>query len=190
MEVDIDVVCPRRPRVQGKSQPLPTPTALEDYGTLQSQLDDAIDREDYSEAAELRDKLKSLKQSCQVEVLEANKKFYEAFQAQSVSKMREIWGKGSHVQCVHPGNTSIATREDVIESWKIIFSDSVSQFAIRTTDVRVWATPSMGYVTCVERLSAEGVAQESRIMATNIYEKQDGKWYIVMHHGSPTAPMG
>lgn len=63
-------------------------------------------------------------------MIEANKKFYEAFQAQSVAKMREVWGKGSHVQCIHPGNTSIATREEVIESWKIIFSDSVARFSV------------------------------------------------------------
>ena len=52
--------------LQTEGEEIPQPTPLEDFDTLQSQLDEAIEKEDYAEAAELRDQLKNLKVSCQV----------------------------------------------------------------------------------------------------------------------------
>jgi translation initiation factor 2A len=48
--------------------------------------------------------------------------------------------------------------------------------------VRHVAGEDMGYVTCVEVIDADD--SFGRICATNVFEKQDGKWVIVMHHGS------
>lgn len=38
------------------------------------------------------------------------------------------------------------------------------------------------YVTCIEIVQAGG--SKGRILATNVFEKQDGVWKIVHHHGS------
>lgn len=42
---------------------------------------------------------------------------------------------------------------------------------------------STAYVTCLELMDAAD--SRGRILATNIFEKQEGKWKLVHHHGSP-----
>lgn len=44
------------------------------------------------------------------------------------------------------------------------------------------AGDDLGYVTCVEVIDTDDSV--GRICATNVFEKQDGKWVITMHHGS------
>ena len=45
------------------------------------------------------------------------------------------------------------------------------------------ALPSrFGYVTCMEIMEAS--ESRGRILATNVFEKQGGKWKIVHHNGS------
>ena len=45
---------------------------------------------------------------------------------------------------------------------------------------------SAGFVTCTEIVDATDTM--GRIVATNVFEKQGGKWKIVHHHGSPAPP--
>lgn len=66
--------------------------------------------------------------------------------------MEGIWGKGDHVQCIHPSSACIAGRESVIESWGLVLSGT--RMKIKLEDVRVFATDTMGYVTCVEVVDA------------------------------------
>lgn len=46
-------------------------------------------------------------------VEEVNERFYRAFQSGSLRDMAAVWGKGEHVQCVHPGAGCIAGRDAV-----------------------------------------------------------------------------
>lgn len=42
---------------------------------------------------------------------------------------------------------------------------------------------SQAFVTCVE--VTESTEGRGRIAATNVFEKQEGKWKMVLHHGGP-----
>lgn len=114
-------------------------------------------------------------------VEEANEMFYSAFRSGSLIDMSRIWGKGEHVQCIHPAAGCISGHEDVLQSWKLILS--TGRMAITLEDVRIYATDTYGYVTCIEVIEASET--QGRIAATNIFEKQKGKWRIIHHHGSP-----
>ena len=94
--------------------------------------------------------------------------------------MSDIWGAGEQVQCIHPGSRCIAGRASVLESWKYVLA--AGRMKISVQDVRIYATESEGFVTCVEVLDADD--SQGRIVATNIFEKQGGKWKIVHHHGT------
>jgi len=111
---------------------------------------------------------------------EANDAFYHAFQTGNLKAMSEIWGTGEHIQCVHPGSACIAGRTSVLESWKLVLG--TGRMSISTQDVRIFATESEGFVTCVEVLDAGD--SQGKVVATNVFEKQGGKWKIVHHHGS------
>ncbi|GAX83475.1 hypothetical protein CEUSTIGMA_g10900.t1 [Chlamydomonas eustigma] len=100
--------------------------------------------------------------------------------------MDAMWGTGQQVQIIHPGSNCIAGREAVMESWKTILAGVRPRaFRIELEGVRIHATESYGFVTCVEIVDADDSA--GRICATNIYEKQDGKWLMVLHQGGPPA---
>ena len=66
----------------------------------------------------------------------------------STDAMRDVWGEGDHVQCIHPGSACVATSDHVAESWKVILGGDGGSFAISLEDVRVTASDSFGVVTC------------------------------------------
>lgn len=150
---------------------------------LMSDLDRAIDDEEYELAASLRDKIQMKRRDNRIAVEEANERFYNAFRDGNVAAMSQIWGSGEHVQCIHPAAECIAGRDDVMASWKIILSSG--RMNIRLEDVRIYTTDTEGYVTLVEVVDTED--SQGRIVATNIFERQQGSWKIVHHHGGPVA---
>lgn len=66
--------------------------------------------------------------------------------------MKAIWGKGDHVQCIHPGGGCIAGHELVLESWRFVLMGGKMKFKLE--DVRIFATDTTGFVTCVEVIDA------------------------------------
>lgn len=99
--------------------------------------------------------------------------------------MSAVWVHTAHVKCVHPGWDLLEGWENVRHSWEAIFANTdYMRFVI--TNVAVHLYGPVAWVTCVENLSdVFGSTQLTRILATNVYEKQDDAWYIVHHHASP-----
>ena len=82
-----------------------------DLARLQTDLEEAVAREDFAAAAGLRDALRRGRESGQSAVLLANSQFYEAFQRRSLPAMEKLWGSGAHVGCLHPGSNILVGRE-------------------------------------------------------------------------------
>jgi len=162
---------------------LSAPTQL-----LDSLMKDAINDEDYGLAAKLRDEIKRRNRDGREMVREANRMFYAAFEDCDFRGMAAIWGDGDHVQCIHPQAGCIAGRADVLASWHAVLG-GVGSFSIRLENVRITLLgEASAYVTCTEIVSARD--NKGRTAATNIFEKQQGRWQIVHHHGSPEpAPL-
>lgn len=155
---------------------------------LESQLSLAIRSEEYERAAKIRDALQQKQSNSRLAVEDANRKFYEAFMSGNIEAMDEVWGHGDHIQVVHPGTNVIAGRELVMESWrKVLKNVRPRAFKIELEDVRVYASEDSAYVTCVELVDADD--SQGRIVATNIFMKQDGRWVLTLHHGSPAPAL-
>ena len=56
--------------------------------------------------------------------------------------MAAIWGKGEHVQCIHPAAGCIVGRTSVMDSWKMILGSG--RMSIQLEDVRISATERCG----------------------------------------------
>jgi ketosteroid isomerase-like protein len=153
---------------------------------LQKLLDQAIDDEDYDTAAQLRDEVQKRRQDGRLAIEEANLTFYNAFQSGNITAMADIIGTGQHVQCIHPLSGCVAGREAVLESWKLVLGSARLKIAIE--DVRIYVEDNNAWLTCIEVI--DGSDSKGRIAATNIFQKQNGKWKIVHHHGSPCPPGG
>ena len=157
--------------------------AIDMIAKLRSELSDAIDEERYARAAEIRDEINTLSESSRVQVMEANAAFYKAFESGSIKAMRNIWGHGNHVRVIHPGAGCIIGRDQVLASWDHVFQ--VGGYQIELADVSLHFLQDVAFVTCVELVDSG--ATVGKVVATNVFERQEGEWRIVHHHGSPTA---
>ncbi len=120
-------------------------------------------------------------------VAQTNRAFYDAVQALQISRMEPMWLPADFIKCIHPGWELLTGWERVMDSWRVIFENTVSiQFELADVDVRVLG--GYGWVTCVEHISDQtGAIGEA--LATNLFEQNpDGRWLMVLHHSSPFVP--
>ena len=68
----------------------------------------------------------------------------------------------------------------------LIFNNTFSM-KFELTEILVQVAGDVAWVICTENItSRQGEAvQESQVLATNLYERIDDRWYIIHHHASP-----
>lgn len=115
----------------------------------------------------------------------ANAAFYDAFEQQDLDAMSRVWKHADDVRCAHPGEAPVKGWAAVQTSWARIF-ESTEFFRVRVADVQVRETDALAVVICLELITAvaNGEAMEGTVAATNVFERVDGAWLLVHHHGS------
>jgi ketosteroid isomerase-like protein len=130
------------------------------------------------------------------EVAEANLAFYGAFEARDLGAMGEVWEQSGRVAVTHPGWPTLRGFEKVLSSWRAIFANTpYIQFFL--TDEEVTVDGDVAWISLYENILQEvpGSGDEgrqpelgdSRVAATNVFCRTDGRWRMVIHHGSPVA---
>jgi ketosteroid isomerase-like protein len=55
--------------------------------------------------------------------------------------------------------------------------------------VRVHVDADTAWVTCAENILSGGARgaeiEDAKVLATNVFRRADGRWRMVLHHGSP-----
>jgi ketosteroid isomerase-like protein len=123
------------------------------------------------------------------EVKRANEEFYQAFQSLTLERMERVWLKADYVKCVHPGWGLLKGYESVMESWGRIF-ENTDRIQFLLTDVDVEVRGTLAWVVLTENLTSDlpdGRSTRGSILATNLFEKRDGTWYVIHHHASAVA---
>jgi ketosteroid isomerase-like protein len=116
------------------------------------------------------------------EVLDANRRFYDAHEARDLDAMVAVWEHGDRVVCVHPGWPILRTWPVVLESWRrILGGPGRNQFIL--TNEAVAIDGDVAWVTLDENLVDTGGT--GTVAATNLYVRTAGRWLLVVHHGSP-----
>ncbi|MGH7228915.1 MAG: nuclear transport factor 2 family protein [Nitrospiraceae bacterium] len=125
------------------------------------------------------------------EVTRANQEFYQAFESLDIGRMDRIWAQQEYVTCIHPGWTLRIGWPAVRDSWVLIFNNTFSM-NFDLTEIQVQVAGDVAWVICTENItSRQGEAtQESRVLATNLYERVGEQWKIIHHHGSPVMGSG
>ena len=120
------------------------------------------------------------------EVTHANEQFYHAFESLDIAAMDQIWAHQEYVTCIHPGWSIRVGWPAVRDSWVIIFNNTFSM-EFHLTELQVQVAEDIAWVICTENITSrvEENAQKSRVIATNLYERIEGSWKIIHHHGSP-----
>ncbi|HZA00164.1 MAG TPA: nuclear transport factor 2 family protein [Acidimicrobiales bacterium] len=117
----------------------------------------------------------------------ANRAFYEAFEARDLDAMSEVWHHDEAVACTHPGWKTLHGWGAVAGSWFALFGGPQHlQFVL--TDERVHLAGDVAWVTVDENLIGEGVGPGGTVAAVNVFRRIDGRWRMVLHHGSPLVP--
>nr|CAB3451313.1 unnamed protein product [Digitaria exilis] len=162
-----------------------TTASTADEDSLRRELETAIKDEDYARAVALRDALRVLQEDGRSAVLAANARFYAAFKDGDLVAMHQAWAKGDHVYVVHPSAGRISGYEMVMQSWEMVCdADYEFPLQIDLQDVEVHVRGDVGYVTCLELVRTKGSSSWGKQVATNVFEKVDGKWFMCAHHAS------
>ena len=119
------------------------------------------------------------------EVIEANARFYQAFEALDIAEMDRVWAHGAHVKCVHPGWPLLTGWEAVRESWDTIFTNT-EEMRFTLSNVSAAVGGDLAWVTCTENILSEvaGRVGVTAILATNLFERDGADWRLIHHHAS------
>jgi ketosteroid isomerase-like protein len=112
------------------------------------------------------------------EVLQANERFYQAFNRKDAGLMDEVWASDQAVSCVHPGWNVLEGRNDVLESWRGILSNP-NQPRIVTGGATVTLFGDLALVVCRELVAG------SPLVATNVFVREHGAWRLLHHQSGP-----
>lgn len=116
----------------------------------------------------------------QAELLLANEAFYEAFAGGDVAAMDALWAEHAAVACVHPGHDVLVGRDVVMRSWRgILAGGGAPGIGCDRPVAAVYG--DAGFVTCHEVLG------DARLVATNVFVRESGRWRMVHHQSGPLA---
>jgi ketosteroid isomerase-like protein len=130
----------------------------------------------------------------EAQLVEANARFYRAFESLDLAEMDGVWVHGEHVGCIHPGWCLLVGWEAVRQSWEAIFKGA-GEMRFSVTDVRPYVNGELGWVTCTENILSEarGQVAVTALIATNLFERRGSDWLMIHHHAShmvATEPPG
>jgi ketosteroid isomerase-like protein len=108
------------------------------------------------------------------ELLAANEAFYQAFRSEDMPAMEALWAEHAPVFCIHPGWSALLGRDAVLGSWRAIIESGAPP--IHCEEPRVQLLGEVGCVICIERVGS------TRLVATNLFIREDGRWRMVHHH--------
>ncbi len=110
------------------------------------------------------------------DIVSANEAFYAAFRDEDLDAMDRLWALRAPCACVHPGWPPLIGRDQVMASWRAIMAGGAPP--IRCGAARVLMLGEVAQVVCEEHVGAD------RVIATNVFVREDGRWAMVHHHGS------
>ena len=120
------------------------------------------------------------------QVLEANRRFYDALEALDIEGMEACWASGPELACVHPGGPWQRGWEEVRTAWEAIMANT-GYIEFEIAEARVHVVDPVAWVTCVERITSavEGERAAAEAAATNVFVLDATGWHMVVHHASP-----
>ncbi|MGI9534007.1 MAG: YybH family protein [Thermodesulfobacteriota bacterium] len=119
-------------------------------------------------------------------ILKINELFYEALGTRNVKLMKEVWANDEKVGCVHPGWTILRSWVAIMQSWENVF-DPADQVDINLSDIKLNIKGNLAWITCVQEMvyiNRDPVSYNLS-QSTNIFEKSNEEWKLVVHHASP-----
>lgn len=113
---------------------------------------------------------------------DANRRYYEAFEAADLDAMSALWERSDRAVCTHPGWATLRGWSQVGASFFALFQQPVHTQFLLTRQHTVVAG-DVAWLSLDENLLGE---QGGVTVATlNIFVRSSGAWAMVCHHASP-----
>ena len=126
------------------------------------------------------------------QVLDANRRFYDALEALDLEAMEECWASGTEVACIHPGGPVQRGWDEVRSAWEAIMTNT-GYIEFEIAEIQVVVQDPVAWVTCVERITSaagEGGTAIAEVAATNLFVLDATGWRLALHHASPIIRPG
>jgi ketosteroid isomerase-like protein len=118
----------------------------------------------------------------------ANQAFYAALSARDISAMQKVWSTEADSENIGPRDKAAIIGWDSIQKGFERLFGSLSELKVSmTTEPRIKIVGAVAWASGVEqaqRKDKTGTATSGTNLATNIFQKQDGRWLMVYHHAS------
>jgi len=111
--------------------------------------------------------------------------FYQAFTTVDADLMVAVWADGDDALCIHPGSDLRRGKTAVMTSWTEIFSGSLAP-AVEYRYVGGYASENLVVRIVEERIWPRDKqrSEATRVLATNVYVRDEGSWRMTEHHAS------
>jgi ketosteroid isomerase-like protein len=120
-------------------------------------------------------------------VRSANEAFEAALSARDIHAMEQAWSHGPEAMAIHPNAKSVVVGWDAVKaSWEAVFGRFL-ELSASMRDPQIRAVGNFAWVVGVEEVKGRRPSGESvgyGALATNIFEKREGRWLIVLHQVS------
>jgi ketosteroid isomerase-like protein len=117
-------------------------------------------------------------------VLAANQAFDNALSARDIVAIDSLWAKEPHVIAIHPASKNVIVGWDAVrKSWEATF-DRFSEISVSMTDPQIHVADNVAWVVGVERVEGKtktGDPVSFAAFTTNMYERRNGSWLMVLH---------
>ena len=122
----------------------------------------------------------------EMEIDQANTRFYEAFESLDIRHMEAVWATDQTVHCIHPGWEIRSGWPSVRDSWVLIFNNT-AKINLTVTDLKIVIHGEIGWVNCTEEVKQiiDGEPHVTYVLTTNLFLHQQNDWFMIHHHGSP-----
>jgi ketosteroid isomerase-like protein len=117
-------------------------------------------------------------------VTSANLAFDAALSGRDINAMGRVWAAEPYVIAVHPTSKVLIVGWDAVRnSWEGAF-DRFAEISVSMKEPHVHLAQNMGWVVGIESVQGKfknGDAVSFMAFTTNMYEKRDGRWLMVLH---------
>ena len=120
------------------------------------------------------------------QVEDANRRFYDAFEAKDPELLSACWSGRDDIACVHPGGPWVSGAQEVREAWEFIIANT-GYIEVGIEIVAIVINDPVAIVSCIEHVTTarDGERVEASVAATNVFELGIDGWRLVVHHASP-----
>jgi ketosteroid isomerase-like protein len=117
-------------------------------------------------------------------VTAANLAFDTALSGRDINAMERVWAAEPYVIAVHPASKVLIVGPDAVrKSWEATF-DRFAEISVSMKEPQIHLVQNLGWVVGIESVqgkSKNGDAVSFMAFTTNMYEKRDGRWLMVLH---------